>query len=460
MSTVDRSRLPVPGPDPAFRFPAFEQHRLRGGLRVWTVEQRALPVVSFLVLVPSGAAADPAGLEGLAALTADLLDEGSDGRSAIEVQETLARIGSELDTEVGPDATLVLLTTLSKHAERALDVLSGVVTRPALAEADFSRVRELRLNRLLQLRDSPAAVADHVFLRELFRGHPYGHLSIGTAPGLRAAAPADPVAFHRDRYGPADTVVIAVGDGRHDRLARMVENAFGGWLSRRAGGEPGAQAGTSVPGPGTRPSRRLTVVDRPGGQSEIRIGHVAVERTHPDYHALLVLNVALGGQFVSRVNMNLRQDKGFTYGARTSFDFRREPGPFALQAAVHLASTTDAIRESLKEIDEIRGARPVSESELVTARAALTKGYPRNFETAEQVARALAQIALYGLPDDSLERFVPAIESVTASRVTEVARRHLRPDDLLVTIVGEMAAIGPGLGELGLGQPAVVPGLD
>jgi zinc protease len=158
--------------------------------------------------------------------------------------------------------------------------------------------------------------------------------------------------------------------------------------------------------------------------------------------------------------MNLRQDKGYTYGARTSFDFRRRPGPFALQAGVHAAATVDAVRESLKEIADIRGERPVSESELVTSRAALTKGYPRNFETAEQVARSLAQIALYGLPDDTFERFVPAIDAVTAAQVTEVAVGHLRPDELHITVVGELASVAPRLGELGLGDPAIVSGLE
>jgi predicted Zn-dependent peptidase len=179
---------------------------------------------------------------------------------------------------------------------------------------------------------------------------------------------------------------------------------------------------------------------------------VAVPRLTPDYHALLVLNTALGGQFVSRLNMNLREDKGFTYGARSGFEFRRAPGPFVVQAAVQTSATADAVRETLKEIRDIAGPRPLTAQELEMARSALTRGYPRGFETAGQIARGLAQLALFGLPDDTLEQFVPSILAVDAGAVTAAAGR-LDPDRMTIAIVGDRSQVEPGLAALGIGEP-------
>jgi len=201
---------------------------------------------------------------------------------------------------------------------------------------------------------------------------------------------------------------------------------------------------------------RVATIHRPGAaQSELRIGHVGLPRSTPDYHALVLLNMALGGQFVSRINMNLREDKGYTYGARTSFDFRRGPGPFLLQVSVQTAVTADAIRESLAELGAIGGERPITDRELEVARAALTRGYPRNFETGEQIARSCGQLALYGLPDDYFERFVPAVLGLGVEDIRRVAARWLDASRLATLVVGDRSAIAPALDALGLGEPAI-----
>ena len=203
---------------------------------------------------------------------------------------------------------------------------------------------------------------------------------------------------------------------------------------------------------------RLNIIPRPGApQSELRIGHVAVPRNTPDYHALVAANMVLGGQFVSRINLNLREDKGFTYGARTSFDFRQQPGPFMLQVSVHTEATGRAIEESIAEIGDIRGNRPVTEDELAMGVAALTRGYARNFETAEQIARAVSQLVLHDLPDDYFAQFVPAVERITPADVMRAAERHLHPGRLTTLIVGDLDVIGASLSALGLGEPVVLP---
>ena len=446
---VDRSRLPAVGKLPSFQFPAIERRTLPSGLRVWTVEHRAVPLISALVLVPRGAAADPAGEEGLAAIVGDLLDEGCGDLDALELHEALGRIGAQLETEVGSDATLLGLTVLSRFADRGVRLIAEMIRRPRLDVRDFERVRDLRLNRLVQIRNMPPALADRAFTELVYGSHPYGHLAIGSEDGLRAISIDSVRSFHKEAYVPANVTVIAAGDGTHDTLAALVERAFGDW--RAVGGARSEEGQLALP---PAPSTRLALLHKAGAaQSELRIGHMSVARNDPDYLQLMVLNMILGGQFVSRLNMNLREDKGYTYGVRTGFEARRGPGPFLLQASVQSEATADAIRESIGEIAGIRGERPVSRAELETGRAALTLGYPRNFETAEQMARAAAQMALHDLPGDYYTTFVPRILAIDEQTVTSAAARHLHPDRLLTVVVGDRDRIAPGLIPLELGDP-------
>jgi zinc protease len=449
---IDRSRLPPIGPDPAFEFPDIRRHESGNGTHVWTVEHREVPLVSVFVLLPVGAASDPTERPGLAALTGDLLDEGCGSLNALELHDALARIGAQLETEVGSDGTMLELTMLARHATRGLGLLADMVLRPRFEQRDFDRVRDLRLNRLVQLRDTPSALADRVYAEILFKGHPYGHLPIGTEGSLRALTLREVSAFHARAYRPSVATIVAVGDATHDRLAALVHGAFGEWKS------PESDAPVVDPSKRTaQPGPRLAVVNRPAAaQSELRIGHVGPPRTTPDYHALLVMNMVLGGQFVSRVNLNLREEKGFTYGARTSFDFRRLPGPFTLQVSVQTAATAEAIHESIKEIEAIRDSRPVTVTELATGVAALTRGYARNFETAEQLGRAVTQLALYDLPDSYFDDFVPRVERITVDEVTRVAREYLDPSRLTTLIVGDYGAVASDLPKLALGMPAIL----
>lgn len=448
--SVDRSRLPTQGPARPFQFPVIDKATLGNGLRVWTVRHPAIPLTSLMLLVTRGAAADPPGREGLAALTLDMLDEGSGDLSAIQMHEALAAIGAQLDTDIGSDASLLGTTVLSRFTDRALDLLADMLVRPALRESDFARVRQLRMHRLTQLRDMPAALADRTFTHLLYGSHPYGHTPLGSETALANMSCEDVRAFHSAAIRPSETTLIAVGDCDLGAMVRLAERALADWT-----GAPAAQPAFSGELP--RPAR-LNIIPRPGApQSELRIGHVAVPRRTPDYYALVAANMVLGGQFVSRINLNLREDKGFTYGARTSFDFRREPGPFMLQVSVHTAATARAIEESMAEIAAVRGLRSVTPDELAMGVAALTRGYPRNFETAEQIARGVTQLVVHDLPDDYFAEFVPAVERVTPADVMAAAARHLHPDRLTTLIVGDVDAIGASLSGLGLGEPVVLP---
>ena len=459
MAAVDRTRLPAPGPAPAVRFPAVARHRLTSGMTLRTGRHPGPPVVHWLLLWRAGTAADPASRPGLAALTADLFDEGTERRSGLELHDALDRLGARLGVQVGADATMVSLTTLERHAAEGLALLLEIVTRPRFEAADFDRVRALRRSRVRQMRTVPAAVAERVYLETLYRQHPYGHLGIGTDAALSRMRVDDVRRFHRERYRLGAATLIAAGPFSDDAFADMAERALGDLPASEADApEPDALPAVGSP---DAPPARLVLVDRPGAvQSELRIGHVAAARRTPGYHALQVLNMVLGGQFVSRLNRSLREEKGYTYGVRTAFQFRRAPGPFAMQGSVQADATAEAIREVLDEMRDIGGERPVTPPELDLARSALTRGFARGFETAGQVARGVAQLVQYDLPADEHDRFVPAVTAVDAPAVTAAAARHLRADRAVVVVVGPAAQIAPALGALSLGDPQRVDGLE
>ncbi len=447
---VDRSRLPEVGPPPPIRFPHIHKDRLANGLTLWSSEHRGLPVVTVMLVMPNGSAADFEGFEGLAAVTADMMDEGTGNLSAIDVNAAFARLGAHLDTDVSADATVFTVTTLEKFLRPVVSLLADCVVRPRLDAADFDRIRQLRLTRLVQIRDMPSAIADRAFMQVVYGAHPYAHMALGTEESLRQLTIEAVRMFHARAYRASNATLIACGDVGAEEFGRIAADAFGSWSDTAAGLE---EDGALVPPP-PLPVHRFVLVDKPGAaQSEIRIGEVGLARSTPDYHPLIVLNMILGGQFVSRINMKLRQEKGLTYGARTAFDFRRGRGPFVLQTSVQSDGTAEAVRSSLAELEAIRSDRPPTAEEVEVAKAALTRGYARNFETAEQIARAMAQLVLYGLPDDYFDTFTSKVGNVTVERARQAAVNHLNPDRLATAIVSDSSIVLPQMAAAGLGEP-------
>ncbi|MGE0816743.1 MAG: M16 family metallopeptidase [Vicinamibacterales bacterium] len=445
MSSVDRSRLPQPGAPRPFRFPSIGQHRLASGVDVRTVRHTAAPVVSLVALVRGGLAADPADRLGLAAFTADLLDDGAGALDGPGLGDAFARIGADVDIQVWPDATVLSITTLARHVGRGVELLADLVRRPHFLADDVERVRALRLDRLRQMRAQAAAVADRAFMRAIYQSHPYGHFAIGDDAGVTAAAGDEIRAFHAAAYVPGATTIVVAGDVDPDAAQALVTGAFGDWSGPAAAGPDSPQ------GAAPEPRRCVLIVPRPGApQSELRVGQISAARRTPDYHALLLWNTVLGGQFVSRLNLNLRQSRGFTYGVRSGFDFRRDRGPFSIHTSVQTRVTGDAIGEILREVEELSSIAPVTTDELARAKAAVGLGYPRGFETAQQVARSVAAMALHGLDPDHFERFVPRLMAVTLDEVAAAAARHVRADALTAVVVGDPQAVEPGLQDRGL----------
>jgi zinc protease len=372
------------------------------------------------------------------------------------VSDAMARIGADYDVDVSPDVTSLSITTLARFAARGASLLADMTTKPSMRETDFMRVRQMRLDRLKQLKDLPPAVAERAFLRLMYAQHPYGHVPIGSNTALTRISLDDTSALHAAMFRPSRATLVMTGALSHQEMIEIAHVAFGEWADESATRIPVQRASAIEPSEVAPP--RLAIVPREAAaQSELRIGHLSTRRNTPDYPALLVMNALLGGQFVSRINLKLREEKAYTYGARTGFDWRRGLSPFVLQASVHTASTADAIADAIAEIEGLRDSRPPTQDELVLAKASLTRGYPRNFETAQQVARSVAQLALYDLPDSYFADFVPKVNAIGQDDVTRAAAQYLAPEKMSTLIVGDYSAIADSLGTLGLGTASVLP---
>jgi len=439
---------PVVGTLPPLRTPPTVQFTLGNGLEVVAIARSVAPIVSASLMVRSGADTDPAGHEGLASSTAEMLDEGAGTRSALEVAEELEQLGADLYVGAGRDGSQLTLQVPSKELEHALAIAADVAIRPRLTEEDWARVQHDRLTALAQRRDQPEAVANVLSDRTLFGvGHPYGHPVDGMERSVRAITAADARAFHEQVWRPNNATLVMAGDFDAAALPGLLERAFGAW-------EPSAIPPTR-PTPPFPPLPRLVLVDRPGApQSIIRVVGPGEVRTSPDRPALGTLNAILGGSFTSRLNFNLREQKGYTYGAGSSFGFYRRAGSFTARAAVFTEVTAPAVAEFLRELAAIREA-PVTPTELTKARATLLGRVAEGLSTSGGIAAQYAELRLYGLPLDEPARFVAAIERARAAELQELARRHLDPDRMALVVVGDRAVIEKPLRELGLPAPLV-----
>jgi predicted Zn-dependent peptidase len=434
---LDRSVRPAPGPTPAFDFPTVERRRLSNGLELWLVARPGVPMVAVRLLVEAGAAVDPPGQPGLAALTASMLVEGTTTRTGLEIADELAYLAADLNASAGQESTVVSLTTLTRNLEPALGLMADVVVNATFPDSEWPRVQDLRLVSLSQALDQPTTLATRHFNRQVYGfEHPLGRPVDGTPTSVEAFTPAALRAFHRARYRPGSAHLVAAGDVDTERLVAALERAFAGWTWGEA---PRAEPPAA---PAALPATRVYLIDKPGAaQSEVRIGHVGVTRDDPDYIPLLVLNTILGGQFSSRINLNLREDKGYTYGARSAFDAGRLAGPFVASGGVQTAVTRESIVEFLREIADIRGGRPVTDAETEFAKASIVRREPLAVETHAQIAGRVLNLILYDLPLDYYDSYTDRIAAITTADVNRAAREHLDPGRLVIVVVGDRAQI-------------------
>ena len=447
--TGDRTLLPKEKPDPKLTLPAIQRRKLSNGLDVLFVEHHELPIVSMNLVMKMGAAGDPEGKAGLASLTADMLDEGTATRSALDISDQLSRIGASVFINAGWDSTTASLRTLTRHLDRALEIYSDVITNPAFPDKELQRLRQSRLAALKQQRDSPDAIASLVFQTALYgRTHPYGHPLSGDETSLNSFTGDDVRKFYETFFRPNGSALIVAGDVKPDAVVAKLEKAFANWKSAHV---PAVDVSAA---PVQREHSMIYLVDRPGSvQSIIQIGQVGVPRSSPDYFPLFVMNRILGGASSARINLNLREDKGYTYGATSSFSFRRGAGPFTAQAPVQGFSTKESVIEFMKELRGIRGEIPVTQAELDAAKQSIIRGFPRNFETPDQIANGLETIVTYDLPDTYFNSYIERVQAVTLEDINRVANRYLQPDRMAVVIVGDRSKIEQALRSLdGLGE--------
>ncbi|HEX6057389.1 MAG TPA: pitrilysin family protein [Gemmatimonadaceae bacterium] len=439
---------PVLAAPPALALPPIATRTLPNGLQVVVVEHRELPVADFALVVRTGAEADPADHAGLATLAASMLDEGTTTRSALEIADAVAWLGADLGTFGGFDESRVMLHVPTAQLDSALALFADVAVRPSFPQADFDRLKQERLTALLQLKDRGPAIADIAYANIVFGGeHPYGRAMMGTEATVARITRDDARRFHRTYFRPNNATLIVVGDVRTDDIVRRIERAFGGW-------ERGAVPATRFPAAPKAAATTVYLIDKPGAaQSSFRIGGVGAARSTDDYFALLVMNTILGGSFTSRLNQTLREEKGYTYGAGSSFALRREPGPFTARAEIVSAKTDSALLEFMRELRGVLDTVP--QDELSKAKRYLQLQLPGDFETTRDIAAQLAPLVLHGLPLDYYDGYVQRIDAVTQDDVRRVARRYIDPEGLAIVIVGDRATIEPGLRALGVGDISI-----
>jgi zinc protease len=442
---LDRTVAPPPGPDPAYDFPDIQRRTLSNGLELWLVERPGAPLATVQLIADAGAVADPAGQPGIASLTAAMLTEGTARRSADELADELGFLAANLNAGAGREVASVSLTVLERNFTAALDLFADVVVNASFPDSVWPRVRDQRLASLIQSLDQPASVATDEFQRRLFGAdHPLGRPVNGTPASVRAATPQALRDFHRRLYRPDNAHLIVVGGLPAANVAAQVERAFAGWA-------PGGAVAASPPpaGPAPQEATRVYLIDKPGAaQSQVRIGHVGVPRVHRDYFPLLVMNNILGGQFTSRINLNLREDKGYTYGARSAFQMGRLAGPFVASAGVQTAVTRESLVEFMRELEDIRGPRPVTAEEVDFARSSIVRREPLTLETNGQIASRVQDLILYGLPLDYFDDYNLHVAAVTVADVNRVAREYLQPDRFAIVVVGDRSTIEGPLREL------------
>ena len=453
---------PAAGEPRPYAFPSFSRSRLGNGLSIVAVDLPGRPLVDASLIVPSGAADEPDELAGATVLMARALTEGTERYSAVDLVEAAERLGASLHAEAGWDAMTISVDVPAERLDRALDLVAEVAARPTFPEDEVLRLRDERLNDLLQARADSGRRAEEAFVDTIYASSsPYRRSAGGTRETVERLTADAARAELRRRFDPARMTLVVGGDLAGMDVVELAEARFGGWQA-----DPGAAPGGPTDAAAASTSRRIRVVHRPGDvQTEIRIGHAGVARRTPDFHAIAVMSAILGGLFNSRLNRNLREDKGYTYGAHAGFDFRRAAGPFAARAAVASDVTVPAVEQTLIELDRIR-AGVVTDDELRTARDYLVGVFPLRFETPGAVVGALGGLIVHGLPDDELTRYRPAIEAVTAEAVLEAAQTHIRPDEAAIVLVGDADGFLPALEGAGLGpitverdsEPAPEPG--
>ncbi|MFZ1080923.1 MAG: pitrilysin family protein [Candidatus Kryptoniota bacterium] len=438
---LDRSKPPKPGSQNKVSFPKYVEKNYANGFKSFVVENHELPIVTIGFVVKSGATFDGS-LPGLASVTSELITKGTKKRSAVKIAEEIDFLGGSLSTNASWDASQVFVSILKNHLDAAFDVLHDIVINPTFPQVEIERVKIQRLASIQQLKADAGYLADTRFAAVVFRDHPYGNPHGGTEQSMNTMTRKDFMDFHNNYYVPGNSFIVFAGDITSKEAEKYVKKYFLGWKGKK-------KDFAVPPMPSDGYERKVVIVDKPAAvQSALRIGGVGIARNDRNYIKVMVMNTLLGGYFSSRINQNLREAHGYTYGGRSGFDARALPGFFEVSADVRNEVTSETIEEVFKELSRIRDTVP-SKDEMVMVKNYLVGLFPIQLETPQQVAARVISIELYHLPKTYYNKYRGNIRRLTAKDIRTTARRYIKPEKLYVVLSGNSKEIKNKLGNFG-----------
>ena len=446
VTTVDRNIMPPPSKEPTFTPPLPVRDRLPNGMGVTVVEQTGMPIVAFGVLIGTGASADPADLPGLSGLVGDMLPEGAAGKSSQQIANDFEFIGARLSVDTRREYSMLSTETLTRHWGSALEMMAEVLLSPDFPQHELDRLRREHLTDLRRSKDEPNVIAERLIAGLVYpSASGYAHPISGTETSVQAITRDHLVGQFGRSYRPDNAHLLVVGDVDREEVMRRASAVFGSWSSPDFPVD-GSENDELTDSPAT-----IYLVDRPAApQSVIRAAHSLVPRRHPDYFPLLLANYSFGGQFSARLNQNLRQDKGYSYGYMSSIQWNRRPSTLIAGGSVQSNATGESVHETIKEFQEVSGERPITAEELSNAKDGLLRAYPASFERPASVLGQLVAMEQLGLPDDYFRSVRPALEAVTLDDIHRVSSTHIRPGNLQILVVGDRASVEGPLAEQGL----------
>lgn len=440
---VDRSKPPVLQAPKSLQLPAVQKFTLSNGLQVVLMEKHQVPLVQLNLTIKAGSVNDPSDKVGLANLTFDMIDEGAAGKTSLEIADAIDFLGASIRTGAGAHSSSVLLHTPLSKFDDALKIMSDIVLRPDFPSKELDRKRKDRLTSLMQMHDQPTAIANVAFNKILFgKEHPYGRMTDENT--IKNFSVEDLKAYYKKHFSANNAYIVAVGAIKADELKKKLESAFGKWQKGNVKDEKVNEAAQVS-------NRIVYLIDKPGAaQSVISIGRIGASRLTPEYNALVVMNTILGGSFTSRLNNNLREVHGYTYGASSRFLFRPVAGSFTASSSVQTEVTDKALVEFFKELNGIRETIPADE--LNRGKNLVALSYPGNFQTVAEVAGQIDEMVQYNLHGNYFSDFVENILKITNSDVTSAASKFIVPDKMIVIVVGDRAKVEEAIKKLNLGE--------
>ncbi len=445
-SDLDRTKRPEGKPAPKVQLPDIQKATLNNGLQVWLVEHHELPTVSMNLIVQAGSDHDPVSQPGIASMTADVIDEGTSTRDALKIADDLESIGASIGVNSSFDGSFMTLSSLTEFLPKALEIYADIITNPTFPQKEFDRLKKQRLTALKQQKDQPTTIANNAYSYILYGSdHPYGNNPSGTEASLNAMTRDQLVTFYNTYYRPNNATLVVVGDVKLSDVVSKLEQSLSGWQKADI-------PAFTLQDPKPVDKTRVFLIDKPGApQSEVRIGYPALSRNTPDFFPVVVMNRMLGGQFSSRINLNLREKHGYTYGANSGFRFNKGVGPFTASGGIVTEKSDSAMKEFKYEID-LMSEKGMTPDELQFVKKGLMGNFALTFETPGQIAGALQNIILYGLPENYYQNYLQNIEKVSLNDVNSVAKKYLNSSRMAMVVVGDLSKIKDNITKMNFGE--------